>query len=339
MLLALIAPLHAADVTTLPPFLRGDISVAYGADFERGSLMEPVDGADVQVGMRQHEAHVIDFGATFSVAPGAAIYFGVPSYALDRWSYWEANEVVFDPNRELGSMAYGEPLEGNVVRTGAGSAGVWLGAKATPFSESFLNRGNKSTWLVDVGFHTPDKTNIYVEDGDTRGAGNGAPALRVRNAFSTTAGQSQPWLEFTWLRQGATPVGDLEVLNPQVLGVRTGVEVQTYTNDVTKAFFAVDFRMGFDYRSWSDVPSGTFLPSVMESTDGTLVTMSEYSTVSAGMGLYWRMFQYGRVDLFGDAHYLMPHRLEHPYPVYTGPDTWRVTAGAKLTILVRTPDE
>ena len=339
MLIALLAHAQAADVTTLPPFLRGDIHVAYGADIQYGSLMEPVDGSDVIVAKALHEAHLIDFGATFSVAPGAAVYFGVPTWVLDRYTWGEANEVVFDPNRELGSMAYGDPLPENVVRTGAGAGGVWLGARGTPFSEQFTGRGNRSTWLLDVGFRTPDKTNFYVVDGDTRGAGNGAPALRVRNAFSTTAGQSQPWLEFTWLRQGATDTGTLEVLNPQVLAVRTGVEVRTYHNPVTNAFFAVDLRMGFDYASWADVPSGTYLPSVMESTEGQLVTMGEHSEISAGLGLYWRMFQYGRVDLYGDAHYVMPHRLEHPYPVYTGSDTIRVTAGAKLTILVRKPGE
>ncbi|HJN72325.1 MAG TPA: hypothetical protein QGF58_00210 [Myxococcota bacterium] len=339
MLLALIAPLQAADVTTVPPFLRGDITVAYGADIQTGSLQEPVDGSDIQVARALHEAHVIDFGATFSVAPGAAVYFGVPTWVIDRWSWSEANAVVFDPNRQLGSMAYGEPIGETVTRTGSGSGGVWLGAKGTPFSESFTRRGNASTWLLDVGFRTPDKSNIYTLDGDSRGAGNGAPALRIRNAFSTTAGQSQPWLEFTWLRQGVTTADGLEVVNPQVLGVRSGVEVQTYENAVTNAFFAIDFRLGFDYSSWGDVPSGTYLPTVMESTQGQLVTVGEYSTVSAGLGLYWRMFQYGRIDLYGDAHYVMPHRLEHPYPVYTGTDTIRVTAGAELTVLVRTPGE
>lgn len=339
MLLALVAAPYAAEVTEIPPFLRGDIEVGYEADIQYGSLMEPVDGSDVVVAKALREGHRLDFGGTFSVAPGAAIYFGVPTWIMDRRTWSDSHEVVFDPNRELGSMAYGDPLEGSIQRTGSGAAGVWLGAQGTPFSESFAKRGNTSTWLIDAAFRTPDQTNWYTVEGDARGAGNGAPAFRLRNAFSTTPGQSQPWLEFTWLRQGVTQAQGLEIQNPNSLSVRTGVEVRTHHNPVTNAFFSIDFRAGFDYVSWADVPSGSYLPSIMESTQGKLVTQGEHQSVNAGLALYWRMFQYGRVDLYGDAHYVLPHRLEHPYPVYTGNDTIRVTAGAKLTVLVRTPGQ
>lgn len=337
LLSLLIAPALAADVTEVPPLLRGDISVGYAADLSRGSLVEPVNGTDVNVGKAIHEAHQIHVGATFGVAPGAAVYIDIPTWIVDRWTYQDASQVVFDPTREVGSMASGDPLDEDVVLSGSGAGGVWLGARGTPFSEQFAKRGNRSTWLLDVGFRTRDSTNFYTVDGDTRGAGNGSGAFRLTNAFSTTKGQSEPWLQATWTRQGTTAVGGLEVDNANQLAVRTGVEVTTFHNPVTDARFAMDFRMGFAYNAWADVPSGVYLPSVMESTAGDLVTMSEYSTVSGGLGLFWQMFQYGRVDLFADATYILPHRVEHPYPVYTGFDTFGVTAGAKLTALIRPP--
>ncbi|MCP4804678.1 MAG: hypothetical protein GY913_33975 [Proteobacteria bacterium] len=339
MLLSLLtAPVLAADVTEVPPMLRGDISVGYTADLSRGSLVEPVDGTDVTVGKATHEAHIIDVGARFAVAPGAALYVNIPTYALDRWTYKEFNLAGFDPTLELGSMASGELAAEDLVNSGSGAAGVWLGAQGTPFSEAFAKRGNKSTWLLDVGFRTKDSTNFYTVAADgTRGAGNGSGAFRLTNAFSTTKGQSEPWLQATWTRQGTTEAGGVLVDSANQIAVRTGVEVTTFHNPVTEARFSMDFRMGFAYNAWADVPSGTYLPSVMTSTEGTLVTMSEYSTVSGGLGLYWRMFQYGRVDLFADATYILPHRVEHPYPVYTGFDTFGVTTGAKLTALIRPP--
>ena len=334
----LIAPALAADVTEVPPMLRGDLHVGYAADLSKGSLVEPVDGTDVTVAKTTYEAHRMNFGATFSVAPGAALYVDIPTYIVDRWTHTDATAAVFDPTREVGSMASGQLLGEDVVNQGTGATGVWLGAKGTPFSEQFAKRGNKSTWLVDVGFRTKDSTNFYTvaEDG-SRGSGNGSSALRLTNAFSTTKGQSEPWIQATWTRQGTTQADGLLVDPANTFAVRSGVEVTTFHNPVTQARFAMDFRMGFTYSSWADVPSGTYLPSVMTSTQGTLVTQSEYSTVSGGLGLYWRMFEYGRVDLFADATYILPHRLEHPYPVYTGFDTFGVTAGAKLTALIRPP--
>jgi hypothetical protein len=54
------------------------------------------------------------------------------------------------------------------------------------------------------------------------------------------------------------------------------------------------------------------------------------------MGLYWRMFRYAKLRMWGDVGYVMSHRVEAPYPTLTGPDTMRIQAGVDLTMMVRT---
>ena len=82
--------------------------------------------------------------------------------------------------------------------------------------------------------------------------------------------------------------------------------------------------------------SGAYLPSIMRTTEGKAVEMSEFSVVHGGMGLYWRMFRYAKLRMWGDVGYVMSHRVEAPYPILTGPDTMRIQAGVDLTMMVRT---
>ena len=106
-------------------------------------------------------------------------------------------------------------------------------------------------------------------------------------------------------------------------------------NPTNGSSFDFDFRLGFDYNTPADLPSGLYLPSVLSSTEGTLISQSEYSTASAGLGLYWRMFTYVQLDLRADMAYVLPHRLEHPYAIYTGEDTLGVRGLAQLTVMIR----
>jgi hypothetical protein len=351
MLLLMLATAQAAQVTEIPPWLRGDIRVGYGFDLYRGSLRETVEGVDEQVARQTAEAHKLNFGATFSVGPMVAVYFDMPTWFVDRVTWTEANKMAYDPNRELGSMAYGSPLGEDVQLSGSGAGGAWLGLQATPFSEAlYPRRNNRSTWLIDVGYRTPDKSSFYVVDGDSRGAGPGAQAFRIGSAFSSTVGQTEPYIRARYTAQGRQVVqltdsagvvtaSEANIRPGNTLDMMAGVEVHTFHNDVTDADFAFDFRLGYGYQSWQEVPSGLNLPSVLGSTEGSLVTADERSWISGGMGLSWQMFQYARIDVGADVAYTMPYRVEHPYPVMTGADNLRVTGGAELTFLVRTPKQ
>lgn len=351
MFLLMLASAQAAEVTEIPPWLRADLHLGYGFDMGRSSLRETYAGEDVVVANQRDEAHRMDFGAAFSVGPMIAAYFEMPTWFVQRSTWSEVNKMAYDPNRELGSMAYGSPLGSEVQISGSGAGGVWLGLRGTPFSESlYPRRNNRSTWLIDVGYRTPDKTSIYVVDGDSRGAGPGAQAFRVASAFSTSVGQTEPYLKGQFVASGrqvvqltdstgAVTSSEANIRPGNTLDVLAGVEVHAYHNDQTQADFAFDFRLGYGYLSGREVPSGLFLPSVLRSTEGSLVNAEETSWISGGLGMKWRMFQYARLSVGADVAYTMPYRIEHPYPVTTGSDNIRVTGGAELTFFVRTPNK
>lgn len=343
----LVPSASAAEVTELPPFLRGDVSVGYNLGLLTGSMRE----GDGTVGRLGAEDHVLRLGAAFGVAPGAAIYAELPIYVQQRVVFNDTYTMAFDPNQDLGSLAYGDLVDGSVVRSGSGAGGAWLGAKGTPFTEALWPlRNNRATWLIDVGVRLPDATSFWAEDWSsgepTRGAGPGAAAFRLTNAFSTTKGVSQPYMRVTWLRQGATSVdlysssGELVTADAQItpadsLDVLTGVQVRTFENPTSGAAFDLDFRLGFNYMGPAELPSGVYLPSVLPNTEGLAISRSEYSSASVGLGFYWRMFKYLKLDVVGDVAYVMPHTLEHAYAVRTGPDTLNISALARLNVLIR----
>ncbi|MCB9761570.1 MAG: hypothetical protein H6739_17130 [Alphaproteobacteria bacterium] len=349
--LSLLPTATAAEVTDLPPWLRGDVRVGYDLGLQVGTLNEIAPGSSevADVGRATREDHMLRLGGVFSAAPGAAVYFEVPIYFSSRLSFTDSYEMAYDPLAGRGSMVYGDPLNGTVSVQGSGAGGVWFGVRGTPFSEDLWeNRGSRATWLIDLGFRTPDKSNFYgIGEGEgDRGGGNGASAFRLRNAFSTTKGVARPYIQGTWTRYGVVPVdlydsegalvtAGAEVQPGQRFDVLTGVQVRAFENPNNDASFDFDFRLGYDYNAWANVPSGLYLPSVMSSTEGTLVSMGEYSTASGGLGLYWRFFKYLQLDLRADVAYVFPHKLEHPYPIYTGTDTLEIRAWGGFKIMIR----
>ncbi len=344
----LLSLAHAAELTYIPQLWRGDVRVGYGYGFEHGHLVEPDPNPaveDHQVALAQQDEHFITVGAQATVLPGVALGFETPTWISYRRTWSGASEMVYDPLNDQGSMLTGGDID-DVTRSGAGPSGTWLYARFTPFNEVFLNRANRTTWLIEAAYRTPDATH-FLMTGDELGVGNGSSAWKLSSAWSTHYGTSEPYLSVSLLSQQNTKV-DLSdsagvlvtpnalLKNPRQFNAVTGVEVHTFQNPETRAWFAIDFQIGFEYEEAHDVPSGTFLPSVMQTTDGQVVDMAEHSTVYGGLGLYWRLFRYAKLRMWGQVAYVMPHRVEAPYPVLTGPDTLQVAAGADLTLMVRT---
>ena len=338
----------AAELTYIPQLWRGDITVGYGYGWERGHLVEPdPDPAieDHRVALQMMNEHFITIGAMGTILPGVAVGFEVPTWIAHEYVWTGASTMTYDPVSQEGTMLGGNPLD-EVSRSGNGPGGTWLFLRTTPFNEVFENRANRTTWMLEAAYRTADATHFQMTE-DELGVGNGSTAWRLTSAWSTQYGNSQPYLSTTFLAQRDTNV-DLSdsagvmttpgalLDNPRRFSAVTGVEVHTFQNPTTRAWFAVDFNLGFDYQSAGDVVSGAYLPSIMRTTEGKAVEMSEFSVVHGGMGLYWRMFRYAKLRMWGDVGYVMSHRVEAPYPILTGPDTMRIQAGVDLTMMVRT---
>ena len=370
-MLFLMSVAQAASVTELPPFLTGDVGLAYGYDHLAGTLDErqPADQIDAEaadegvysttteweVAERSLNTHRLDYHLAFGAGPGVAVKIDIPQYVSSAVTYTSRQEMVFNPATGTGTYYGTDQGDPGVYASGKGFGGVWLGVAGQPFSEAYVNRNNKATWLVDVGFRTGDKSSVWtVSDDGTRGAGPGGSAWRFGTAFSKKVGAAEPYISgAVTIEQHTTVViaspdgaggaitsaGEVTV-NPANHGeIRAGTEVLAAHNDVNGAQVSLDIHVSANYSGYGDVVSGLYLPSVLGASLGTTVQQAESLEGGGGIALRWRPMEYMQLDLFGDMLYHMPQRVESPYTVYTWTDTTRVLVGADLTVRVRPPEK
>lgn len=327
LLTALFAPLaaSAAEVTEMPPGLRADLGIGYGGTFGFGGLEE----ADVIYAKTSLQRHDLGVRGEFAPVTGLALGFQVamtPSYKLE---FSEATTMTFDPVAG-GTYVGGEPIEDPVLVEAGGMEGIWLHAAFAPFSEAYTKLDQIVTWRLEVGFRPPSNQNFWVADDDgKRGIAPGGAGWRLSAAFSTDRGVASPYLRASSTLESRVTVdiptlGEAEVDPASSLDLLGGVELVSSENDEKGTRFSFDLHAGFGYRSWADVPSGIFLPSVLDSSKTILVTQSEYLTGRAGLGAIVEMNQYVGFELGVEGQYQTPHRLEHPYAVRTSADTFAV---------------
>ncbi len=344
VLLSLAAlPAHAAEVTDLPPMLRGDVEVRFDLSVEDARLVESGE----TVGKRRIADNQLVYAGTLSVYDGLALFFELPHGVGTNVSFGDAREMVVDADfgagKEAGTMLGSDPIEDPPVVQGSGLEGTWVGIRGAPFSRDLFPRQHDSTsWLLELGYRFKDKSNFWtVNDAGKRGAGPGAPAFRFHGAWSTRYRASQPYVTTTLVRTGriTTDVADASgqttatglVLRPASsadLGVGSELVAGTYGEGPSAGQVGIDCRLHFGYVSWQDIPSGLYLPSVLDLTTSQAATESEYAYVRGGLGVNWRIVEYVQLNLGGDVGTSSPRRIEHAYPVYTGMGTldWQVHA-------------
>ncbi|MEC7949459.1 MAG: hypothetical protein VX265_17965 [Myxococcota bacterium] len=199
--------------------------------------------------------------------------------------------------------------------------------------------------MLEAGYRFRDQTNLWTHGPrGERGAGPGAPAFRLLTTVSTKRGDAEPYVQARWVRssrintdivnaQGNTVARGLE-LRPESsvdLGVGTEVEVSRYGQDGARV--ALDFRGTLSYRTWQDIPSGIYLPDVLDASSGQVATQSERVTAAGQFGLNWRLHEYVQWNIAGEAGIHTPHRVEHFYPVNAGAGLlWGVTTSLRFRL-------
>lgn len=349
MVLLLLSSTSAwsADLTEIAPWLRGDVDIRYAYDNEAARLVE----GDTVVGKRTITDNTLTFAGNFTVGPGIAVAFELPYYAGTTVGYTDATAMVIDPNSDSGTMLGTSALDPQPGATGSGLGGPSLMLRGTPFSETlFKNRGDDVTWLFEAGYRFGDKTNFYAldESGTARGGGPGGAALLLRSAFSTTIRWSQPYIQGSLVVPGHVAV-DIRDTDGTVLSsaaqvrpgtearVRAGTEIVAVAREAVGARFAIDLHTEFAYRGWQEVPSGTYLPSILEASRSAVATEGETTSLSAGVGLNYRIMEWVQLNVGGDLGTVMPETVEHYYPVST--DIGTLTWGVHTTLRFRGRDK
>jgi hypothetical protein len=340
---------HAAEITALPPSKRGDLGLSYRATVVPDELIE--DGT--VVGRRQATDHLLTYSGRVGLTDILALELALPHAVSSRIRFTESHRMVYDPNTGTGSMlgtdAIGHPTE----VAGKGLGGTQIALAVTPFSEShFSSRGDQLTWLLRAGYRTADKTNFWTETGGQRGALDGASALILDTAFSTTHGIVQPYLGLSYdkrfsLKTGVTNTGgmlggkNVKLRPASTLMLRSGMEIEVFRDEAWAEGLGtavmVDPSARFGWRSGAQVPSGVYLPSVLSVTEDTSVAQGQASELWAGVGLTWRIIRYVDWKVQAELGSPLSYQVEHPYEISTGMGDMSWTAGTSLTFRMRDP--
>ncbi|MEZ4321423.1 MAG: hypothetical protein R3F61_28385 [Myxococcota bacterium] len=331
MLFALAMTASGAEVTWMPDRLSGAATLRYGGRYERGYLEEQ----GIRISERRLTEHHVDLGVQFAPVPGAAVTVDLAMTPSWLWRYPNARQMLLEPVDGGGSYVFSpDPVDAEPVDVkGGGIEGVWLGLALAPFSEAF-DLGQRVTWRFDVAYRTGNKSNnrwTFVDG--KRGGGPGGSALKVQGAFSRRGGSAEPYVRGSFVKenkvtvdltdgQGNTIATGLELQPASTAEILGGTEVISSDRDGTRT--AMDFQLGFRYRTWEDVPSGLLLPNVIEASKTIPVTHSESLQGLATMGLNLVFSDIVRTTTGARFEYTVPHTQEHVYDVQTSPDTFGV---------------
>ena len=336
----------AADVTEMPPKLRGDVGLAYDGSLYLGAFQE--DG--VQRGKRYTETQKL--GARFEFAPieGLSVVLGLPGVLREETWFPEATQMVFEPGSGTGSYAAGDPLTETPSFKGSGLQGLVLGVAVAPFAERYKKTVGVS-WRIDAAFRTPTPKHTLFSVGANgqRGAAPGGAGVLVGAAFSHDAGKTEPWLDLdidwelpatidvTW-PDGETQRA-IKIQPASAFDFRGGVELVAFENVESASRFAVDLHAGFGYRTWADLPSGFYLPSVLPGSRSIPVTRSDYIAATAGVAFDFDVNRWFGMRFGADGRYYSPFQIEHTYPVYTTADSFEVAWTVQAVGRVRGPKD
>lgn len=334
MLIALAMTASAAEVTWTPEKLHVAASVNYRGSFEFGYLEEQA----IRVSQRRFTEQNVDLGLQFSPIPGATLTLGLATTPSWLWRFPQARQMLLEPVDGGGSYVFADqaPEDTEPVGTnGGGINGAWVGAAFSPFSEAF-DLGHRVTWRLDVAYRTGNKNkNRWAVVDGKRGGAMGGSAIKIAGAFSRRGGAAEPYVRGTWLKenkvtvdvtdaQGTVIAPGLEIDPADSVEILGGTEVIASENALTHTRTAVDFNLGFRYRTWEDLPSGFLLPNVIEASKAITVTHSERVQGLAGMGLNLVFSDTVRTTTGARFQYTLPHTEEHIYDVQTSADTFGV---------------
>lgn len=338
---------QGAELTEMPPALRGDLGLRFDTHTQHDRLAE----GDEIVGRRQISTTALTIGGQFSVIDGAGLFFDIPRYT-DRTRYSEANLMAFDPLNDSGTMTGTSALDADSLGlSGKGFGGTWIGLSGAPLHEAlFADRGDMISWKIDAAYRFADKTPFwtYSTEKQLRGAGPGASAFRLRTAASTTHRNTQPYIAADLIRtraqeldivdeSGDTLISGAQVTPSSSADVSTGAEVFVWRDAETRSQISLDFRTSFGYRSFQTLPSGLYLPSVLDASRTVLSQMQEQTYLDLGFGVNSRIYDYAQLNVGAEVGTVSPHRIEHLYSIATAPGSLAWQLHVELRFRARDP--
>jgi len=335
---------QAAEVTD---FLDAN-ELGVTLEYEGSSLQGGLEESGVRFSDRSVSRHDLSLCSEYS--PGQGFLLHVRAELTPHWkmAFPGAPDIIFDPTTGGGTFLVGDTSPQEPAHYGSGVKGLWLGAAVQPPSNAPVDRVQSPQWRLGLAVRTPSpQNNLWIERDGKRGASMGTPALNLLAAISSLRGASDPYMVLSYQREFASEFElpsrhedsgstTLVLHPPSTLTATAGLELLLNHDASTLARTALDVRVAAGYRSWGDLASGTYLPSVLPSSTTVPSTLEETVFAHAGVGLHVKTASGVRVASRMHAEWGPPHRLEHLYNVRTTTDTyrllWTLTLGQDFSV-------
>jgi hypothetical protein len=324
----LLSPASAAEVTDLPPNLRGDVHLAYAGEFQQAGLEE--GGATYAI--RNVVRHDLGLRLEFAAYKGVVITLGIPNTLQQRITYPAAREMLYEPVEERGSYVNGAAIEAPTYVSG-GNQGVWIGTALAPFSTNYRRNFGIDT-RIDIGVRTPGAGSTLY--GPNRGAHPGGAGFRLGLAASLPVGRTNSYVALNYVHEfgakvpivvdnaGNVLAEELPVKGASQLDATAGAEFVLREQNESASRVALDLYVGFAYRAWADRASGFYLPDVLVSSQPLTVSQGDYIVARGGAAIDYHVNRYVGVRLGAEGRYFTPHTVEHLYEVKTDVQSYEV---------------
>jgi hypothetical protein len=329
-----------AEITEMPPKLRGDVEIS---DTHRIVSAGIAEGGE-DVGRMLSSRNDLRFEGEFAPIAGVAVRLAIPLSPGMGVSWTDARQMAFDPITGSGSYLRSGPATGDVGFRAGGLTGIELGAAFSPFSERFA-RPDRVTWRLDLGVRLPTKCSLWTANAGKRGAGNGGTAVLLGGAFSTRRGLAEPYVGADAVLEQPVTVavvdesgaawGEQRFHPASTVDVTGGVELRMGENKDRHTRSAFDLHVGFRYRDYGDIASGVWLPTVLDSSRKIVVTQEDGLAARAGLGVIADVHEYFGFRIGVEGAYTLPYTVEHVYAVSTTGDSYEVAVSVGLEGRIR----
>jgi hypothetical protein len=329
----------AANVTEAPGALQGNIGIHNEWSASLSTLYE----AEEVVGKSRFLGSSVAMVGEFGIMDSLSLSMKIP-YNYQKLFFSQTHVMEFEPSISTGTYL-GSEEGAKVRRAGQSLGGIWFGLNALPFHERIhSDRGDTVSWKVGIGYKLRAQHNFLSpsEDG-SRGGNLGASALTLHTAFSKHTSIGQPYLTMDlelcspWNDDIRNEKGKVVIKNAKIdpanhADFRAGAEVFAWEDTALGHHLGLDFYGKFGYEGWQDVPSGIYLPSVLESTEDMVVTQTERMYAQGGLGLNFQLYTLSFLRLYGEMGVMSPQVIEHVYQV-NNLGTLRWSTGAEFRIM------
>ncbi len=364
LLLLTAAPAGAGELTSTPPWLRGDIVAGYlgAVDFMEVTDREIVAGPRTEVGRYLRHAHGMHVGGVFSAYHGVAVRLDVPIAFHDQLVWLHANSLRYDPDYGRTTAVDAPPLPDGTLedstssRVHNGFGDITLGFRVVPLAERGIPfRTAAASLSVDLDLTFPSGgSHDKVRENGTAGPGAGGMQVWIATAISRRMAGAEPYLRVGYLHRASYAV-DLRPhqvepgagtedngftrLNPaDELRVRFGSEIVLREDLAADTGSRLNVGFAIAYVSPETVSSGTRLPAPLDPSVGHRAVTGEHVRLEAGLGARVRPRPQAELTIDVAGGWVSPHLLEQvderDYSMAVGPGSFllRFAMGAVVRL-------